>query len=86
VRDRHLKFHEDRDNLRSIVSGLESNSLSASVRAVRPSARSLVVGFSVDLATSRNLLPAVVAQGAALLMKVDRIGGYRHTSARHRGG
>jgi hypothetical protein len=38
------------------------------------------VGFSVDLATSRNLLPAVVAQGAALLMSADRIGGYRHGS------
>jgi len=40
----------------------------ASVSAVSPSARSLVVGFSVLLATSRNLLPAVAAQGAALLM------------------
>jgi hypothetical protein len=35
------------------------------------------VGFSVDLAASRNLLPAVVAQGAALLMRADRIGGHR---------
>jgi hypothetical protein len=32
------------------------------VNAVSPSARSLVVGFSVDLETSRNLLPAVAAQ------------------------
>jgi hypothetical protein len=37
----------------------------------------LVVGFSVFLATSRNLLPAVVAQGAALLMSGDRTGGHR---------
>lgn len=35
------------------------------------------MGFSVDLATSRNLLPAVVAWGAALFMKADRIGGHR---------
>ena len=34
------------------------------------------MGFSVDLETSRNLLPAVVAQGAALLMRADRIGGH----------
>lgn len=42
--------------------------LRASVSAVSPSARSLVVGFSVVRATSRNLLPAVAAQGAALLI------------------
>ena len=46
--------------------------------AVRPSASSFVVGFSVDLATSRNLLPAVTAQGAALLMGGDRSPRYRH--------
>ena len=51
--------------------------LRASVSAVSPSARSLVVGFSVDRATSRNLLPAVAAHGAALLMSGDRIGGHR---------
>ena len=50
--------------------------------AVSPSARSLVVGLSVVLATSRKLLPAVVAQGAALLMDCDRIGGHRHGSGR----
>jgi hypothetical protein len=32
------------------------------VSAVNPSARSLVAGFSVVLATSRNLLPAVEAE------------------------
>src|SRR5690242_11994001 len=52
----------------STVSSLASNSLRASVSAVRPSARSFVVGFSVDRETSRNLLPAVEAHGAALLM------------------
>jgi hypothetical protein len=36
-----------------------------------------LVGFSVDLAASRNLLLAVAAQGAALLMSGDRIGGHR---------
>jgi hypothetical protein len=40
----------------------------ASVSAVRPSARSFVVGFSVVLAAARNLLPAVEAHGAAFDM------------------
>jgi pheromone shutdown protein TraB len=48
-----------------------------SASAVSPSASSLVVGFSVDLETSRNLLPAVAAQLAALLMGGDCIGGHR---------
>ena len=48
--------------------------LRASVSAVSPSTRSLVVGLSVDLATSRNLLLAVAAHGAALLISGDRIG------------
>jgi hypothetical protein len=40
------------------------------VSAASPSARSLDVAFSVDLATSRNLLPAVVAHGDALFMEI----------------
>jgi hypothetical protein len=52
----------------STFSSLASSSLSASVSAVSPSASSFVVGFCVVLASSRNLLPAVEAQGAALLM------------------
>ena len=52
---------------------LSSSSRRASARAVNPSARSLVVGLSVVLAASRNLLLAVAAQGAALLMSGDRI-------------
>src|SRR5215213_1637672 len=54
------------------------SSVSNPVRYVSPSARSLVVSFSVVLATSRNLLPAVEAQGAALLLSGDRIGLRRH--------
>lgn len=42
--------------------------------AVGPSASSLVVWLSVVLAASRDLLLAVEAQGAALLMSGDRIG------------
>ena len=61
----------------STFSNLASSFRRASVSAVTPSARSLVVGFSVDLAASRNLLPAVAAQGAASLMDSDRIGGHR---------
>ena len=43
----------------SSFSSLSSSSLTASVSAVSPSARSFVVGLSVVRATSRNLLPAV---------------------------
>jgi hypothetical protein len=49
----------------SILSSRTSSSRRASVNAVSPCARSFVVGFWVDLATSRNLLPAVAAHGAA---------------------
>ena len=46
--------------------------------AVSPSASSLVDWLSVVLAISRNLLPAVVAHGAALLSAVNGIGVHRH--------
>jgi hypothetical protein len=67
----------------SILPSLSSSSLSDSVSAVSPSARSLVVGFSVDRAASRNLFPAVDAQGAALLMSADRTSGHRHYVAKN---
>jgi hypothetical protein len=44
----------------------------------------LVVPFWVVLSTSRNLLPAVEAHGAALLMVGNRIDNHRHASGRHR--
>ena len=56
---------------------LASSSRIASVSAVSRSASNLVVEFSVDRAASRNLLPAVAAQGAALLTGGDRIGDHR---------
>lgn len=51
-----------------------SSSLIASARWVSPSANSFVVGFSVVLATSRNLTLAEVAHCAALLMRGDTSG------------
>jgi hypothetical protein len=41
---------------------------------------SVVVGFVDSLAACRNVLPAVPAQPAALLMSGDRIGVHRHQS------
>jgi len=61
-----------------MFSSFASSSRSDSESAVSPSARSLVVGFSVDRATSRKLLPAVEAQGAALLIDGDCSFGHRH--------
>jgi hypothetical protein len=60
------------------------------VSAVSPSARSLVVGFSVDLETSRNLLPALLI-GGTVLGGTDKLDGVHdrdrtHESACHQRG
>jgi hypothetical protein len=83
----HLTTNSTRATLMSLEPGLVESlshlldllvkSLRASVNAVSRSARSLVDGLSVVLATARDLLPAVDAQGAALLMSGDRIGSHR---------
>jgi ANTAR domain-containing protein/GAF domain-containing protein len=66
------------------------SSLTASARCVSSSANTFVVGFSVVLATSRNLLPADTAQCAALLMDGDGSGqrrqpgrGWTRQASRH---
>jgi hypothetical protein len=43
-----------------------------------------VVGFSVVRSTWRNLLAALTAHCAALVMGGDCIGGHRQTEVRHR--
>lgn len=65
----------DRGVSQQITRYFASDSLIASAKCVNPSANSLVVGFSVVLATSGNLLAALMAHCAELVTGGECIGG-----------